>query len=125
MPTYVYRCPKCDHVFEVFEPRISDAPMTRKCSACGKMARREISGGAGFLFKGGGFYITDYRSQDYRKQAKEESGEPAKSSDSKSESKSDSKSESKSDAEPAESKAKPEAKKQASRSARKKPGSKK
>ncbi|MDX1661860.1 MAG: FmdB family zinc ribbon protein [Gemmatimonadota bacterium] len=72
MPTYHYVCPKCDHDFDVFEKKISDRPKTRKCPACGGRARRQISGGAGFLFKGEGFYQTDYRSQEYRSKAKEE-----------------------------------------------------
>lgn len=70
MPTYHYVCPKCDHDFDVFEQRITDQPKTRKCPACGGRARRQISGGAGFLFKGEGFYQTDYRSQEYRSKAK-------------------------------------------------------
>lgn len=72
MPTYHYVCPKCDHDFDVFEQRITDQPKTRKCPACGGRARRQISGGAGFLFKGEGFYQTDYRSQEYRSKAKAE-----------------------------------------------------
>lgn len=75
MPTYVYRCPECDHAFEDFQTKISDRPRTRKCPACGGRARREISGGAGFLFKGEGFYATDYRSEEYRKKADAEKGE--------------------------------------------------
>lgn len=84
MPTYVYRCPACDHVFELFQPKISDRPRTKKCPACGGRARREISGGAGFLFKGDGFYATDYRSQEYRKKAEADKGEkPAGGSEKK------------------------------------------
>jgi putative FmdB family regulatory protein len=64
MPTYDYRCPK-GHRFEVFQ-KMSDPPAA-KCPQCGKPAERMISAGAGFLFKGGGFYITDYRSEDYKK----------------------------------------------------------
>lgn len=69
MPTYEYRCPK-GHGFEVFQ-RMSDAPVA-KCPECGAKAERLISGGAGFLFKGDGFYITDYRSDDYKKKASKE-----------------------------------------------------
>lgn len=69
MPTYEYRCPK-GHAFEVFQ-RMSDDPAA-KCPECGKKAERLISGGAGFLFKGDGFYITDYRSDDYKKKASKE-----------------------------------------------------
>jgi len=67
MPTYDYRCPE-GHEFERFQ-RMSDEPRA-ECPECGKEAVRLLSGGAGFLFKGEGFYITDYRSDDYRKAAK-------------------------------------------------------
>ena len=77
MPTYDYECPK-GHRFEVFQ-RMSDDPVS-ECPECGAPAQRKISGGAGFLFKGEGFYITDYRSADYKKKASAESGEPAKAS---------------------------------------------
>jgi putative FmdB family regulatory protein len=57
MPTYDYQCPE-GHVFEKFQ-KITDKPRA-KCPVCGKPASRKISGGAGLLFKGSGFYITDY-----------------------------------------------------------------
>lgn len=57
MPTYEYRCPK-GHAFEVFQ-RISDEPGAL-CPECGEKAERQLSAGAGLLFKGSGFYITDY-----------------------------------------------------------------
>ena len=57
MPTYEYACP-AGHAFERFE-KMSDAPRT-KCPECGQTAVRKISGGAGLVFKGSGFYITDY-----------------------------------------------------------------
>jgi putative FmdB family regulatory protein len=79
MPTYAYRCTKCDHEFEAFE-KITARPRARKCPVCGGRAERVISGGAGFLFKGEGFYITDYRSEEYRSRAREEkdtAAEPA------------------------------------------------
>ncbi len=57
MPTYEYRCPE-GHTFELFQ-KISEKPRA-KCPTCGKMASRQISGGAGLVFKGSGFYITDY-----------------------------------------------------------------
>lgn len=69
MPTYEYRCPK-GHEFELFQ-RMSDEPKAN-CPECGEAAARLLSSGAGFLFKGEGFYITDYRSEDYRKAAKTE-----------------------------------------------------
>ncbi len=81
MPTYEYRCPK-GHEFELFQ-RMSDEPKAT-CPECGTEAERLLSAGAGFLFKGEGFYITDYRSESYKKAARAEKGEggekkPAKS----------------------------------------------
>jgi putative FmdB family regulatory protein len=66
MPTYEYRCPK-GHEFELFQ-RMSDEPRTA-CPECGDIAERLLSGGAGLIFKGEGFYITDYRSDEYKKAA--------------------------------------------------------
>jgi len=57
MPTYEYQCPE-GHEFELFQ-KMSEKPRA-KCPVCGKMASRKISGGAGLVFKGSGFYITDY-----------------------------------------------------------------
>lgn len=74
MPTYEYRCP-AGHLFEVFQ-RISEQPGAA-CPECGQPAQRQISAGAGFLFKGDGFYITDYRSADYKKKASTEGGSAA------------------------------------------------
>ncbi len=59
MPTYEFKCPK-GHVFEKFYPTITNTRRL-KCPKCGKMAERLISGGAGLVFKGSGFYITDYK----------------------------------------------------------------
>jgi putative FmdB family regulatory protein len=70
MPTYEYVCVPKKHHFEKFQ-RITDSPV-RKCQKCGGKAERLISGGAGVLFKGRGFYETDYRSADYRRKAKAE-----------------------------------------------------
>lgn len=72
MPTYDYQCSN-GHTFELFQ-KMSDEPVA-VCPECGAEARRQISGGAGFLFKGEGFYITDYRSDDYRKKASADKGE--------------------------------------------------
>ena len=69
MPTYEYRCPE-GHTFEVFQ-KMSDPPGAA-CPQCGKAGERQLSGGAGVLFKGSGFYITDYRSEDYKKAAASE-----------------------------------------------------
>ncbi|RYE71007.1 MAG: zinc ribbon domain-containing protein, partial [Hyphomicrobiales bacterium] len=68
MPTYEYVCNACGHRFEKFQS-ISAEPI-KACPSCGKdEAQRQISGGAGFIFKGGGFYETDYRSEGYKKAA--------------------------------------------------------
>ena len=76
MPTYEYVCQKCGHRFELFQ-KITDPPRKR-CPECRGAVRRIIGAGAGFLFKGNGFYITDYRSKDYREKAKSESKESKK-----------------------------------------------
>jgi len=60
MPTYEYECKKCSHNFEVFQS-ISDSPLTN-CPKCGGEVRRLIFGGAGVIFKGSGFYVTDKKS---------------------------------------------------------------
>jgi putative FmdB family regulatory protein len=76
MPTYDYRCQACDHEFEKFQP-ITASPI-RKCPVCGeRKVKRLIGTGAGILFKGSGFYQTDYRSDSYREAA--ESDNPVKS----------------------------------------------
>ena len=58
MPTYDYQCTSCDHVFEMFQS-MSDDPI-KECPVCGKKVRRLISGGTGLIFKGSGYYLTDY-----------------------------------------------------------------
>ena len=91
MPTYEYVCEKCGHQFEQIQP-ISAKPLeicpetacTQKRWGKGKV-KRAISGGAGLLFKGSGFYITDYRSDKYKEAAKKDTAPAAStSSDSKS-----------------------------------------
>lgn len=68
MPTYDYKCNACGHAFELFQ-QMSDA-VKRKCPRCGKPKLERLIGiGAGVLFKGGGFYETDYRSDSYTKAA--------------------------------------------------------
>jgi putative FmdB family regulatory protein len=69
MPTYEYRCPR-GHRFELFQ-RMTEEPRA-DCPECGAAGERILSGGAGFLFKGDGFYITDYRSESYKKAASRE-----------------------------------------------------
>ena len=71
MPTYEYRCPK-GHEFEKFQ-RMSEPPVA-DCPECGAAAERQLSAGAGLLFKGSGFYITDYRSDSYKKAAEKDRG---------------------------------------------------
>ncbi|MCY4544416.1 MAG: zinc ribbon domain-containing protein [Gemmatimonadetes bacterium] len=68
MPTYQYRCNECDYEFSEFQSITADPLST--CPECGGAVQRLISGGAGFLFKGDGFYITDYRSENYKKAEK-------------------------------------------------------
>ena len=72
MPTYEYRCAECGNEFEKFG-RMSDPPVT-ECPNCQAQAQRKISGGAGLLFKGSGFYITDYRGEGYKKAAESDKG---------------------------------------------------
>ena len=82
MPTYEYLCNNCNHTFEKFQS-ITASPV-RKCPECGKMkVRRLIGCGGGIIFKGSGFYETDYRSEGYKKAAKSENEKaaPAKSED--------------------------------------------
>jgi putative FmdB family regulatory protein len=86
MPTYDYRCTGCSHEFEVFQS--ISAEELRKCPECGKLKlRRLMGGGAAIVFKGSGFYQTDYRSESYKKSA--ESDKPA-ATETKSETKADS-----------------------------------
>jgi putative regulatory protein, FmdB family len=91
MPTYDYECKSCQHTWEVFQS-IKAAPI-KKCPECGKnQAKRVIGPGAGILFKGSGFYITDYRSDSYKKAAASDakaSGSGSSDSGSGSSSKSD------------------------------------
>ena len=69
MPTYDYSCDACEHEFEIFES-ISAEPQ-KKCPKCKKNKLRRLFGaGAGLIFKGSGFYQTDYRSESYKKAAK-------------------------------------------------------
>ena len=73
MPTYEYECRECGHALEAFHSM--SAPALTDCPACGKPAlKKRISAGAGLLFKGSGFYTTDYRSDSYQKSAKADGG---------------------------------------------------
>lgn len=59
MPTYEYECTKCGHKFELFQ-RMKDEPIT-ECPRCSRAVKRLIGSGAGIIFKGSGFYATDYK----------------------------------------------------------------
>ena len=94
MPTYDYECDACGHTFELFQS-ISE-PVQRKCPECGKSKLRRLFGtGAAVVFKGSGFYQTDYRSDSYKKGAKADKDAKKASSEKKSDKKSDSKNSSK------------------------------
>jgi putative FmdB family regulatory protein len=85
MPTYGYICDKCGHEFETVQPMTSEALQTCPENLCAKKrwgrgkVKRTISAGGGLLFKGSGFYITDYRSEGY-KQAAQKDSKPAATS---------------------------------------------
>jgi putative FmdB family regulatory protein len=84
MPTYEYQCPE-GHGFEKFQ-KMTDKPRA-KCPVCGKPATRKISGGAGLVFKGSGFYITDYGKDGKGPRKPESESAPAAESKTGSESK--------------------------------------
>ena len=70
MPTYDYLCQACGHAFELFQQMT--APVKRKCPECSKLKLQRLIGtGSGVIFKGGGFYETDYRSDSYKKGAED------------------------------------------------------
>ena len=79
MPTYEYVCLKCGNEFEKIQPMAAAALTTCTEDLCGQKkwgrgpVKRKMSGGAGLLFKGSGFYITDYRSEGYKEAAKKDS----------------------------------------------------
>ena len=69
MPTYDYQCQHCGHEFELFQQM--SAPTKKKCPECGKLRlKRLIGSGSAVVFKGSGFYETDYRSESYKKDVK-------------------------------------------------------
>ena len=99
MPTYEYKCLTCDNQFERFQG--ITAPPVEECPECHGKVKRLISAGAGLIFKGSGFYITDYRSEGYKESAKKDKDGPSDKSTSsdkgeKKEKKSDTSGESKS-----------------------------
>lgn len=87
MPNYDYRCQTCGHTFEVFQsmndPKLEDCPQ----EGCEGKVKRLLGTGSGVIFKGGGFYQTDYRSNSYKEGAKKESEASKSKTESKSESK--------------------------------------
>ncbi|MBE0433185.1 zinc ribbon domain-containing protein [candidate division WOR-3 bacterium] len=80
MPTYEYECTGCEYTFDEFQ-KITDRPLT-KCPKCGGPVRRLISGGAGLIFRGSGFYVTDYKRL-HLPQNKEDKGSQIKNPDDK------------------------------------------
>ena len=82
MPTYDYECQSCGHHFEarqsMKDPHLTDCPQ----ESCAGPVKRKIGVGAGFIFKGSGFYITDYRSDSYKAAAKKDSDSSSSSSSS-------------------------------------------
>ena len=95
MPTYAYVCSKCGHEFEKFQSMKDDALTVCPRDLCGQKrwgrgkVKRQLGTGAGMIFKGNGFYITDYRSEGYKQAAKIEAS--ASSPSSSTEKKADSK----------------------------------
>src|SRR5437870_2055694 len=99
MPTYDYECDACGHKEEIFQA-ISAVPLT-KCPKCKKNKYRRLFGaGAAIVFKGTGFYTTDYRSEGYKKSAAADKPPESSGSESKSETKSETKPETKSESKP-------------------------
>jgi putative FmdB family regulatory protein len=74
MPTYDYECPKCKKTFELSQKMT--APAIKNCPDCGGKVKRLIGAGAGIIFKGNGFYATDYRSDSYKNKEKSEKPSP-------------------------------------------------
>ncbi|MFO0974618.1 MAG: zinc ribbon domain-containing protein [Phycisphaerae bacterium] len=83
MPTYEYECVRCGSVFEEFQSITAKPLRKKRCEKCRRVqpVRRRLGTGAAMLFKGGGFYKTDYRSESYRKAAEKETAKPAEKSD--------------------------------------------
>ena len=88
MPTYDYRCKACEHTFEAFHA--PDEKISKTCPECGKRrVERLIGSGAGIIFKGSGFYETDYRSSEYKAASKKENSDGAPADKPKKKSKSE------------------------------------
>lgn len=88
MPTYEYECRKCGHRFDKFQ-RMTE-PALKRCPKCKGGVKRLFGTGAGIIFKGSGFYQTDYRSEGYKKAAKAEKSSAETKAESKSDAKADS-----------------------------------
>jgi putative FmdB family regulatory protein len=90
MPTYEYVCSKCEHHFDISQSIKAKALTVCPKELCPRKpwgkgnVKRAMSGGAGLIFKGSGFYITDYRSEGYKAAAKKESGETSAKKETKS-----------------------------------------
>ncbi|NOX99742.1 MAG: zinc ribbon domain-containing protein [Verrucomicrobia bacterium] len=84
MPTYDYECQKCGHHFEAFQSMTADRLTACPEEKCKGKLKRLIGAGAGLIFKGSGFYITDYRSDSYKKAAKKDSAPSSSGESSKS-----------------------------------------
>ena len=80
MPTYEYECRRCGHKFELFQSM--SEPPRKRCPKCRGKVERLLGTGAGILFKGSGFYATDYRSKSYREGAKADKKESTSASNS-------------------------------------------
>lgn len=78
MPTYDYRCLECEVQFEKFQG--INEPHLEECPECNGKVKRLIGAGAGLIFKGSGFYITDYRSEGYKESAKKDEKAPSEKS---------------------------------------------
>lgn len=89
MPTYDYKCLGCETQFEKFQS--ITAPPIEECPECGGKVKRLIGAGAGLIFKGSGFYTTDYRSEGYKESAKKDKDKSGSSDKSKSSEKSEKK----------------------------------
>lgn len=85
MPTYEYECQKCGHRFDEFQSMSADRLTNCPEKRCKGKLKRLIGAGAGLIFKGSGFYITDYRSESYKKAAKKDSASASSEGSSKSE----------------------------------------
>ena len=77
MPTYDYKCAQCGHDFEIFQSM--SAEHIKKCPKCGGKVRRLVGGGSGLIFKGSGFYLTDYvKGKEQKKSSSEKNGKEKK-----------------------------------------------